>query len=75
MRINRPENSYTKERFVHRYVHPSGFVRWRFLYQKKGDYCQKYFDTLEDAIAFRDQFMYKLNHPIIDENIFNVSFT
>lgn len=75
MRINRPENSYTKERFVHRYVHPSGFVRWRFLYQKKGDYCQKYFDTLEQAIAFRDDFMYKVTHPIIDENIFNVSFT
>jgi hypothetical protein len=75
MRINRPENSYTKERFVHRYVHPSGFVRWRFLYQKKGDYCQKYFDTLEQAIAFRDDFMYKVTHPIIDENIFIVSFT
>lgn len=75
MRINRPENSYTKERFVHRYVHPSGFVRWRFLYQKKGDHCQKYFDTLEQAIAFRDEFIYKVQHPIIDENIFNVSFT
>jgi hypothetical protein len=75
MRINRPENSYTKERFVHRYVHPSGFVRWRFLYQKKGEYCQKYFDTLEQAITFRDEFMYKVTHPIIDENIFNVSFT
>lgn len=75
MRINRPENSYTKERFVHRYVHPSGFVRWRFLYQKKGDYCQKYFDTLEQAIAFRDEFIYKVQHPIIDENIFIDSFT
>lgn len=75
MRINRPENSYTRERFVHRYVHPSGLVRWRFLYQKKGDRYQKYFDTLEQAIAFRDEYMYKVTHPIIDENIFNVSFT
>jgi hypothetical protein len=74
MRINRPENSYTKERFVHRYVHPSGLVRWRFLYQKKGNRCQKYFDTLDQAIAFRDAFMNKAEQPTINENIFNVSF-
>lgn len=75
MRINKPENSYTKERFVHRYVHPSGLIRWRFLYQKKGAYCQKYFDTLQEAITFRDEFMNKVHHPNINENIFIVSFT
>jgi hypothetical protein len=75
MRVNRPENSYTNERFVHRYVHPSGLVRWRFLYQKKGERHQKYFDTLEQAIAFRDEYMYKVHHPNISENIFIVSFT
>ena len=75
MRVNRPENSYTKERFVHRYVHPSGFVRWRFLYQKKGAYCQKYFDTLAEAIAFRNEFIENRNRKIYNENIFIVSFT
>ena len=74
MRINRPENSYTQERFVHRYVHPSGLIRWRFLYQKKGHYCQKYFDTLEEAIAFRNEFIENRNRKIYNENIFNVSF-
>lgn len=74
MRINKPENSYSKERFVHRYVHPSGLIRWRFLYQKKGDYCHKYFDTLEQAIAFKNEFMHKLQNPDINENNFNVSF-
>lgn len=75
MRINRPENSYTNERFVHRYVHPSGLIRWRFLYQKKGYYCQKYFDTLEQAIQYRNEFIESRNRKIYDENIFNVSFT
>jgi hypothetical protein len=74
MRINRPENSYSNERFIHRYVHPSGFVRWRFLYQKKGNYCHKYFDTLEQAIAFKNEFMCHGN-TYKNENIFNVSFT
>lgn len=74
MRINRPENSYTQERFVHRYVHPSGLIRWRFLYQKKGQRCQKYFETLGEAIQYRDEFIHKLLNPIVNENIFNVSF-
>jgi hypothetical protein len=71
MRVNRPENSFTGQRFIHRYVHPSGLIRWRFLYQKKDMRCQKYFDTLEEAIAFKGQF---LNIPPINENKFIVSF-
>jgi hypothetical protein len=74
MRINRPENSFSGERFVHRYVHPSGLIRWRFLFQKKGDYCQKYFLTLEDALAFRKEFFDKRSPTRLDENKFIVSF-
>jgi hypothetical protein len=74
MRINHPENSYTNERFVHRYVHPSGFIRWRFLYQRKGQRSQKYFDTLEQAIAYRNEYLHLLNNPTINENFFIVSF-
>jgi len=72
MRINKPENSYTHERFVHRYVHPSGLIRWRFLYQKKGQRCQKYFETLEEAIQYRNDFM---NNQFPNQNIFTVEFS
>lgn len=72
MRINNPENSYTHERFVHRYVHPSGLIRWRFLYQKKGQRCQKYFETLEEAIQYRNDFM---SHRFPNQNIFTVDFS
>jgi len=72
MRINKPENSYTHERFVHRYVHPSGLIRWRFLYQKKGQRCQKYFETLEEAIQYRNDFM---NNRFPNQNIFTVEFS
>lgn len=74
MRINRPENSYTQERFIHRYVHPSGLIRWRFLYQKKGQRAQKYFDTLEAAIQYRNEFMHTLGNPVINEDFFIVQF-
>jgi len=74
MRINKPENSFTRERFVHRYVHPSGVIRWRFLYQKKGQRCQKYFETLEEALAFKKEFMGRGNSKTYNENIFIVSF-
>jgi len=72
MRINKPENSYTHERFVHRYVHPSGLIRWRFLYQKKGQRSQKYFETLEEAIQYRNDFM---NNRFPNQNIFTVEFS
>ena len=76
MRINKPENSFTRERFVHRYVHPSGLIRWRFLYQRQGHRSQKYFETLEEAIEHRNKFMTKLGYPgYQDENIFNITFT
>ena len=72
MRINKPENSYTHERFVHRYVHPSGLIRWRFLYQKKGQRYQKYFETLEEAIQYRNDFM---RNRFPNQNIFTVDFS
>ena len=74
MRSNKPENSFTRERFVHRYVHPSGLIRWRFLYQKKGQRCQKYFETLEEALAFKKEFTERANSKTCNENIFIVSF-
>jgi hypothetical protein len=55
-------------------VHPSGVIRWRFLYQKKGQRCQKYFETLEEALAFKKEFMGRANSKTYNENIFIVSF-
>ena len=72
MKVNKPENSYTHERFVHRYVHPSGLIRWRFLYQKKGQRSQKYFETLEEAIQYRNDF---IRNRFPNENIFTVEFS
>lgn len=43
--------------YIFRYVHPSGTVRFRVLIQRRNMRYQRYFETLDDAIEYRNDLL------------------
>jgi hypothetical protein len=54
---NHKTSSDTGEQYITKYTHKSGNVRYIFRIQRDELYIQKYFETLQDAIDFKNTFL------------------